>query len=88
MSVISKLTLGVLLFSVVATTQAATVNPGDKITEVKYAGTSEDAVFFNVSVDNPTGSKFSVIVLDEEGTQIFEEIYTDKKFAKKFKLPK
>ena len=90
MSAISKLTLGVLLFTSVAVTetQAATINPGDKITEVKYIGTSEDAVLFNVSVDNPTGSKFNVIVLDEEGNQIFNEIYTEKKFDKKFKLPK
>jgi hypothetical protein len=90
MSAISKLTLGVLLFTSVAVTetQAATINPGDKITEVKYIGTSDDALLFSVSVDNPTGSKFSVIVLDEEGNQIFQEIYTDKKFDKKFKLPK
>ena len=90
MSAISKLTLGVLLFTSVAATeaQAATVNPGDKITEVKYVGTSDDAVVFNVSVDNPTGGKFSVIVLDEQGDKLFEEIYTDKKFDKRFKLPK
>ncbi|MBS1596834.1 MAG: hypothetical protein JST75_01310 [Bacteroidetes bacterium] len=89
MSAISKLTLGVLLFmSVAAGTQAATVNPGDKIAEVKYIGTSDDAVLFNVSVDNPTGSKFSIIVLDGEGDQIFQEIYSDKKFDKKFRLPK
>jgi hypothetical protein len=90
MSAISKLTLGVLLFTGVAVieTQAATINPGEKTTEVKYIGTSEDAVIFNVSVDNPTGGKFSVIVMDEEGNQIFQEIYTDKKFDKRFKLPK
>jgi hypothetical protein len=39
-------------------------------------------------LDNPTGGKFSVIVIDEEGNQIFQEIYTDKKFDKRFKLPK
>ena len=89
MSAISKLTLGVLLFTAaVCTVHAATVNPGDKITEVKYVGNSEDAVFFSVTVDNPTGGKFSVIVLDEEGNAIFQEIYSDKKFDKRFKLPK
>ena len=90
MSAISKLTLGVLLLTGVAVTetQAATINPGEKTTEVKYVGTSEDAIIFNVSVDNPTGGKFSVIVIDEEDNQIFQEIYTDKKFDKRFKLPK
>ena len=90
MSAISKLTLGILLFVGTATTevQAANNNPGEKNIEVKYIGASEDAVIFNISVDNPSGSKFSVIILDEDGNQLFQEIYTDKKFDKRFKLQK
>ncbi len=86
-SAISKLTLGVLLFTATGV-HAATVNPADKVAEVKYVGTSEDAVVFNVTVDNPTGAKFNVQILDEDGTQIFNEIYSDKKFDKRFKLAK
>src|ERR1700748_3430480 len=90
MSAISRLTLGVLFITAVTATgvHAATVNPAEKAPEVKYLGTYEDAVLFNVTVDNPTGTKFSVQILDEEGTQLFNEIYTDKKFDKRFKLPK
>jgi hypothetical protein len=88
-SAIGKLTLGAFLFTLVASTSAhATgLNPADK-GEVKYLGISDDAVMFNVSFDNPAGNKFSVIVLDEDGSQLFQEIYTEKKFSKRFKLPK
>ncbi|HTQ27302.1 MAG TPA: hypothetical protein VMI35_04205 [Puia sp.] len=90
-SAISKLTLGVLLFTCVAATnvQAASGNePNAKTGEIKFIGTSDDAVLFKVAYDNPTGAKFSVIVLDEDGTQLFQEVYNDKKFEKRFKLPK
>ena len=90
MSAISKLTLGALLFTGVASTEAKAAgnNPGDKVPAVKYLGTSADAVLFNVSVDNPAGTKFIVTLLDEDNTPLFQEVYTDKKFDKRFKLPK
>lgn len=90
-SAISVLTLGVLLsVAAVATTQAQSTigNPGEKTAEVKYLGVSDDALFFNVSFENPNGGKVSVIVLDEDGIQLFQEVYTDKKFDRRFKLPK
>jgi len=90
MSAISKLTLGVFLFTLVAgaTVQAAGISPVEKMAEIKYLGVSGDDVLFNVSVENPTGSKFSVIVLDEDGSALFQEIYSDKKFEKRFRLQK
>ncbi len=89
MSTAYKLTLFIsFMFLSMAAVQAAVIHLSDKPIEVKYLGTSDDAVFFNVSVDNPTGAKFSILVLDEDGSQLFQEIYTEKKFDKKFKLPK
>ncbi|HEX4850798.1 MAG TPA: hypothetical protein VFV08_08335 [Puia sp.] len=90
MSAMSKLTLGVLLFTAVSTTSvhARPIAPIEKTAEVKYLGVSGDAVLFNVSVENPTGAKFSVIVLDEDGSELFHEVYSDKKFDKRFRLPK
>jgi hypothetical protein len=90
-SAISALTLGVLLsVAAVTTTQAQSTigNPGEKTAEVKYLGVTDDALFFNVSFENPNGGKVSVIVLDEDGIQLFQEVYTDKKFDRRFKLPK
>ena len=90
-SAISALTLGVLLsIAAVTTSQAQSTigNSGEKTAEVKYLGVSDDALFFNVSFENPVGGKVSVIVVDEDGIQLFQEVYTDKKFDKRFKLPK
>ena len=54
--------------------------------EVKYIGTNEGDPMFNVLYDNSTGARFSVKVLDNEGHQLFQGVYTDKKFDKKFKV--
>src|SRR5579862_603037 len=90
MTTIAGFTAAGLLLFTVATTQAqasASIST-DKATSVKYVGTQDDVILFNVSVDNPSGNKFSVIVTDNEGNQLFREVYNDRKFDKRFKLPK
>jgi len=54
--------------------------------EVKYIGSNEGDPMFNVLYTNSTGARFSVKVLDNEGHQLFQGVYTDKKFDKKFKV--
>ena len=90
MTTIATFTAAGLLLFTVATTQAQTTTNASigKNTTVKYLGTQDDVIMFNVSVDNPNGNKFSVIVTDNEGNQLFQEVYNDKQFDKKFKLPK
>jgi hypothetical protein len=90
MSAISKLTLGVVLVTgaLSANAQASYASSREKNAEVKYLGNSEDAVMFNVTYSNPTSAKFYVSILDEEGTQLFQAVYSDQKFDKRFKLPK
>ena len=90
MSAISKLTLGVVLFTgaLSASAQTKFTSSTDKNAEVKYVGNSEDAVVFNVSYLNPSGGKFFVSVLDEDGSQLFQGAFSDQKFDKRFKLPK
>jgi len=90
MVTIAKFTAAGLLLFTVATTQAQTTTNAstEKNTNVKYVGTQDDVILFNVSVDNPNGSKFSVIVTNNEGNQLFQEVYNDKKFDKRFRLPK
>jgi hypothetical protein len=90
MTTIAKFTAAGLLLFTVATTQAQTTTKAstDKNTIVKYVGTQDDVILFNVSVDNPNANKFSVIVSDSEGNQLFSEVYNDRKFDKRFRLPK
>ena len=80
---------GLLLFTVAKTQAQTTTNASnDKNITVKYLGTQDDVILFNVTVSNPNGNKFSVIVTDNEGNQLFKEVYNDKQFDKRFKLPK
>src|SRR5580658_2546116 len=90
MTTIAKFTAAGLLLVTVATTQAQTTTSAstENNTTVKYLGTQDDMILFNVSVANPQGNKFSVIVSDNDGNQLFQEVYNDKKFDKRFRLPK
>jgi hypothetical protein len=54
--------------------------------EVKYIGNSDGEFFFNVLYNNAAGSRFSVAILDEFGNQLYQSVYSEKKFDKKFKL--
>lgn len=90
LSTISKFTLGVAMLSGVMSAKAQTtaVKYSEKNAEVKYLGSSDEAVLFKVSYDNPNSSKFFVTVLDGEGTQLYQASFNDKKFDKRFNLPK
>jgi hypothetical protein len=54
--------------------------------EVKYIAGKDGDVLFNVVYNNATGQRFSVIVLDEFGNQLYQNFFSDKKFDRKFKL--
>ena len=45
-------------------------------------------IVFNVSYANPDGNKFQVIVKDQDGTQLYQNIFSDKVFYKQFRLPR
>jgi hypothetical protein len=89
---ISKLIFGTALLLSVATVnaQSATTDPGQKESPafVKYLGTQDDMIVFNVSYSNPDAGKFCVIVKDQDGMQLYQNIYTEKSFFKQFRLPK
>jgi hypothetical protein len=54
--------------------------------EVKYIAGKDGDVLFNVVYNNATGQRFSVLVLDEFGNQLYQNFFSDKKFDRKFKL--
>jgi hypothetical protein len=54
--------------------------------EVKYITGKDGEYLFNVVYNNTTGSRWTLIILDAEGNQLFQSQYSDKKFDKKFKL--
>jgi hypothetical protein len=54
--------------------------------QVKYLGSMDDGVLFNVKYNNQTASPFTLIVSDASGEVLYEQTYTDKQFNKKFLL--
>ena len=57
--------------------------------EFKYIGVDHlNQLSFNVKYNNPSGNTFSLVVLDENGEQLYKSFYADKQFNKTFKLPK
>lgn len=56
--------------------------------EIKFAGSSKDQASFSIKFNNPTGEKFTLLVLDAKGDLFFKESYASKDFAKRFVLAK
>ena len=62
--------------------------PTDKV-EVRYTGVDrENQLSFKVKYSNPSGSSFSMSILDENGESLYKGFFNDKSFDKTFKLPK
>ncbi len=59
---------------------------GASTAEVKYIPLSENRGVFNVTYNNDAGSRFSILILDADGNQLYEHIFTDKKFNRNFQL--
>jgi len=92
-SVITKFIVSAFfLIAVSATVRAQTstsITPAKESPAViKYLGMQEDMIVFNVSYKNPGGDRFSIIVKDQDGGQLYENSYKDKNFYKQFRLPK
>ena len=54
---------------------------------VKYVGSTEEGLFFNVKYNNEKGQDFSILITDENGETLYEGSFSDKVFDKKFLLP-
>ena len=83
-----NLLVAALFLSASANTRHSAIISPEKV-EVKYTGLDvNNLLSFNVKYSNPTGNTFSLVVLDENGDQLFKGSYGDKNFDKTFKLPK
>jgi len=81
--------MAVLIFSVINLSVSGQSLNSDfiKKAEVKHIETKDNKLLFQILLDNELGEKFTVSIKDEDGNQLFKEVYSDKKFAKKFELP-
>jgi len=71
-----------------ATTHINNNKEGDNKVQVKYTGSSDDALIFTVKYDNPSGNKFDISFVDENGEVIYQDTFRDKNFVKRFSVPK
>lgn len=87
---VSKFCLGALFFFAVSTVRAQSggIATKEEPVTVKYLGAQDDMVVFNVSCPNPSGNKFSVIVKDQDGSSLYQGVFSEKAFYKQFRLPK
>lgn len=89
-TVVSRLFVSLLLIaSTFGTASAQTAaNEDPKAASVKYLGVQDDLLVFHVQFENPNASKFSVIIKDFDGTTLYNDSFSDRKFDRKFKLAK
>jgi hypothetical protein len=68
---------------------AQSVNEADPApAAVKYLGNQNDMMVFHVQYENPTGDRFFVTVKDTDGTALYTGAFSEKKFDKKFRVPR
>ena len=54
--------------------------------EVNYIPGAQGQGLFNVQYNNAAGNRFTLCVMDADGNQLYQDVYTDKKFDKNFRL--
>ncbi len=54
----------------------------DAQVSVKYVGTTNNQVVFQVVFDNPTGEKFSLIIKNDAGDVVYHQQFSETHFAK------
>jgi hypothetical protein len=90
-AVFGKLILGTTFVMTLAAAHAQEASSGDGQNEqatVKYLGTQEDMIVFNVAYSNPEGNKFQLTIRDQDGSSLYQNTFSDKSFYKQFRLPK
>ncbi len=59
---------------------------GATTAEVRYIPVTETQGLFNVEYSNTNGSRFSIVILDVDGNQLYRHVFTDRKFNRNFQL--
>jgi len=85
-SLLTALLGGVSLVSLANSNGPVNGGNGANTAEVKYVTLKDGDGIFNVRYNNAAGGRFSLVVLDGDGDQLYSYIYSDKNFEKNFKL--
>lgn len=84
----SILAAAIAAVTIPATAGTPSVDPVEKAASVKYIGTQNQVLLFNVKYNNAASSKFFVTIKTEDGTTLYQSAFSDNSFDKNFSLPK
>ena len=84
-AVLGKLILPAFFLLVVVSAHAQS---GDTTATIKYLGTQDEMILFNVSYANADGSRVQLLVKDEQGNLLYQSSFTDKAYNKQYWFPK
>jgi hypothetical protein len=68
--------------------EKGTTKISEEQVSVNYVGANDNSLVFRVQFDNPTAQKFSLIIKNDVGEVVYQEQFTDVRFAKAIHLPK
>ncbi|MBG9376204.1 hypothetical protein I5907_08155 [Panacibacter sp. DH6] len=60
----------------------------ENTTSVQFAGSTDNALLFDVKINNPKADKFTLFIQSADGEVLFSQVYSDVNFSKKVKLLK
>ena len=79
----------VLAITFLSTAAFASGNSSENtMASVKYVGTQQKGIVFNVKYQNPEASKFIVQLSDESGTVLYRQVYNESNFNSNIVLDK
>lgn len=55
----------------------------EKSASVVYSGSTDNAMMFDVKINNPRGSRFTLVVQGDDGEVLYAKNYSEKHFVKK-----
>ena len=85
-SLFFKLLLGTSFLLSLSTAKAQSSGATDNAV-VKYLGTQDDMLVFDVAYANPTGGKFQITIKEQGGAELYQNVFNEKPFYKRFRLP-
>jgi hypothetical protein len=90
MAFFGKLSLTAAFLLVLSSEKAQSTETGatDKAATVKYLGTQDDMLVFDIAYTNPTTGKFQVVIKDQDGAPVYQNVFSEKTIYKQFRLPK
>ncbi|MFT3824107.1 MAG: hypothetical protein QM731_09305 [Chitinophagaceae bacterium] len=78
-----------LMLSLAIPVYAGIVLPGsNNDLQVAYRGTEGEFLVFIVSVENNNSKRKTINITDENGRQLFNQVFYEEKVSRKFKIPK